>query len=103
MSAPETVTAEEYKEQFGRHGFLAPVMELIAHNNRGTHADWFELARDTNTCLQAIAVKAMEEQAGVIGDKNVLSTLLLLRSRVYRRQMKGPRGWRVPVSRSARQ
>ena len=80
MSTPETVTAEEYKEQFGRDGFLAPVVDLIAHNNRVIHADWFDLARDTNTCLQTISVKAMEEQRGAIGDKNVLSTLLLLRS-----------------------
>ena len=80
MSTPETITAEEYKEQFGQDGFLAPVMHLIAHNNQVTQADWFALARDTNTCLQAVAVKAMEGQAGAIGDKNVLSTLLLLRS-----------------------
>jgi hypothetical protein len=80
MGTPETITAEEYKEQFGRDGFLAPVMDLIAQNNRVTHAEWFALARDTNACLQAIAVKAMEKQGGAIGDKNVLSTLLLLRS-----------------------
>ena len=80
MSTLETVTAEEYKEQFGRHGFLAPVIDLISHNNRVIHNDWFELARDTNACLQAIALKAMEEHVGAIGDKNVLSTLLLLRS-----------------------
>jgi len=42
---PETVSAEEYKEQFGRDGFLAPVMDLIAHNNRAVHAEWFDLAR----------------------------------------------------------
>jgi hypothetical protein len=77
---PEEVSAEEFKKQFGHDGFLAPVMDLIAHNNRVLHAAWFELARDTNECLQAISVKAMETYQGALGDKHVLSTLLLLRS-----------------------
>jgi hypothetical protein len=74
------MTAEEFKEAFQRKGFLAPIMSAFAHNVRVTHADWFDLANHTSECLQAIAVRAVDEQGGKIGDKNVLSTLLLLRS-----------------------
>jgi hypothetical protein len=72
------MTAEEFKDAFQRNGSLAPIMDTFAHNLRISHADWFDLANDTGECLQAIAVKAMDERRGKIGDKNVLSPLLLL-------------------------
>jgi hypothetical protein len=72
------MTAEEFKDAFQRNGSLAPIMDTFAHNLRISHADWFDLANDTGECLQAIAIKAMDERRGKIGDKNVLSPLLLL-------------------------
>ena len=74
------ITPQEFKEQFGRSGYLADMMGVYAHNIRSVSAEWFKLAEDTNECLGAIAVKAMETQRGKIADKNVLSALLLLRS-----------------------
>jgi hypothetical protein len=76
----ETITPEEFKKQFGRAGYLADVMKPYADRIRAVSADWFKLANDTNESLGMIAVKAMETHRGLIGDKRILSTLLLLRA-----------------------
>jgi hypothetical protein len=76
----KVTTAEEFKRQFHRKGFRSEVMDTYAHNLRFANAAWFQLADDTSECLSAIAVKHMETQRGRIGDKNILATLMLLRS-----------------------
>lgn len=75
------MTPEEFKEQFGRRGFLAEIMGVFTRNLRIKHMLWFSLVDDANEVLQAIAVKSMEQYCGLLlGDKKVLATLLLLRS-----------------------
>lgn len=75
------VTPEEFKEQFGRRGYLAEIMGVFTRNLRIKHAAWFSLVDDANETLQGIAVESMEQYSGLLlADKKVLATLLLLRS-----------------------
>jgi hypothetical protein len=63
---PDTISAEEYKEQFGREGFLAPVMDIIAHNNRVVHADWFEFTNIIGDTESNKRISALCNRYGVL-------------------------------------
>ena len=67
----ETITPDQFRDQFCSSGYIAEVMGIYRHNIRTVSADWFDLVEDTNVCLGAIAVKAMETQRGVVEHRHV--------------------------------